>query len=507
MGFAITANQAEWDDFLDQVEEEPVPVVEGFELVGDAGLYAGLPPPVAGAPAAPAAPAPVPAAPIAMALPAAPVTTKPENMEERLFEALKRLSPIVSQAMVDALHTAQVYSEDVFHDIVDDSKNARLILARVAGIKFTDGQPDAAGAVPLAKLFNMWNGYHAKYDTDAAADSVTAKMLGMFIDAQKTLLHYERPNYYNVCEKSLSKITNDLEKHKFTVFDLDFVKCAIKDSRVPDANMDGVDGTDGQIMIWQGFENGAPVLVPRKEHQTYQKWKRQTKLYYPALQTVGNLQFPVKNKEGKVVPWFSETFLQEILARMDQFCFDAQAHNRLNYENGYQSERDFRSAIFDELRADPNNKSFDSVFKEIGRTQLRELFKYQSNQSIPRAIGAAGSDDGAGPRRRRGGGGGGGGRGGGDGGSKKAKGKGSQGGGKGKNARATPYQTTGNNKDCVKCSNGKPFYQSYKGVNFCVAYNRGECKKPNCQDWHFCSYIDCDKPWQKNLCKVVKHTY
>ena len=83
-----------------------------------------------------------------------------------------------------------------------------------------------------------------------------------------------------------------LESAKFTITELDLVKCAANDDRI-------ALNTNPQHMpalVLQGYDDlGRPVLVPRMDFQNYVKWKRQIERYYNSGRR--QLGVPVETQE------------------------------------------------------------------------------------------------------------------------------------------------------------------------------------------------------------------
>ena len=448
-------------------------------------------------------------------------THKPAAMTQALFDKFLTQKEVITKEMVDAMAQNKVLNEEMFHDIVTEKSQARVILARVANLPFADGQPTAPAAVPLAKLYQIWREMHLKYDTDKQeANELSQAQQNSMSAKQQELLRYTLPPYYTADKKYTGTLYTDYTTRKFTLTTLDKVKCDIMDDRVSDAVPSQPDDVP-EGMVFQGFDrDGSAIMISRKEFITFRKWERQCRLAYPAMQNVGNMVFLTKKKDaqgnetGEVIPWFSTSVLMWIMARLDQYVFDAAIHHRVNFANAKQGEIDFRAHMYDNLRLYHETKSWDDIFAESGHQQLKSLIQYQNNE-IPRAMPKANSvrydDDGVGPTRVR---------------TRKqkqktgAQKKGAKKGGQPQNAILTPYgfptgkqgkgakgysqpgHTDAQGRTVVQ---GKPFFYSYQGIEYCVKYNRGTCNDPKCPKWHCCNYIHCPQCDIPFACKSISH--
>ena len=227
-------------------------------------------------------------------------------------------------------------------------------------------------------------------------------------------------------------------------------------------------------------------------------------LYWYAFFFIGNAVHIVK-KDDIEVPWVSFSTILKIWAVMKQYVIEAVPSLRVPFKKAKQNEYEFRSECFQRLCHD-RTKSFEDVMNESGWNLLRNLFQYQENGTVMISDGAgAGGGGGSaslspGPgvqptikkwKGKKGGGKGGGG------GAAKGKGDGGKGSGQSK-----WQQWKAQKKGHVQCQ-GKPFWESYQGVKFCVAYNQNRpCPVPNCNQWHWCSHIECNKG---KSCKAINH--
>ena len=73
-------------------------------------------------------------------------THKPAAMTQALFDKFLTQKEVLTKEMVDAMAQNKVLNEEMFHDIVTEKSQARVILARVANLPFADGQPTAPAA-------------------------------------------------------------------------------------------------------------------------------------------------------------------------------------------------------------------------------------------------------------------------------------------------------------------------------------------------------------------------
>ena len=85
--------------------------------------------------------------------------------------------------------------------------------------------------------------------------------------------------------------------------------------------------------------SGALHFAPvKKKELSVPQGQRALFLMYKAIQWVGNSLFIPKTKDGKKILWSSQTVVDAILARFDQFVFHADQHCRKSFKNAIQDE-------------------------------------------------------------------------------------------------------------------------------------------------------------------------
>ena len=278
----------------------------------------------------------------------------------------------------------------------------------------------------------------------------------------------------------------------YEVDDLESVHCTMKDQRV------NLHDPQNKAMVLKGYTpSGDPIFAPMDEAQSYVKWCRALELYYYALFFVGNAVHVCKDEAGKEVPWMSLTTLFRIWALMKQYVIEAIPSLRVPFIKAKTHELEFRHECFNLLKQSAGKKTLDNVMEDWGWNALRNLFSYQNNGVVVQDHRDGDGRGHGGPK--------GGGHGGGHGNGNKGngnKGAGHKGNGnKGGVQKSIHKQGNGhgnggkgqqNRNGYVQCR-GKPFWESFQGTKYCVAYNQNRpCPVPNCNQWHWCSHIDCN---------------
>ena len=325
-------------------------------------------------------------------------------MDQRLANRLGQFNTVVSPAMIAALATNNVLTEEDYMDAatsVDDARKSFTLLAGLRLVKTDDVPPPAAGTVgevhatakmALGKLCRIWN--DIKLGVTESKDDANVTLGGTIQTqlSQSSMKHLRtiRHPYYTADDKTTAIVWQSLQSGKFTVHDLKTVRCKQGDDRIPL----NTGPKAAPAMVVAGYNNdGTPVLVPKQEMQNYWMWKRQHMLYYKCWQDCGNQAFPWERKKKDVpelgkpyrgtdedtkipVPWFGPSVYEAIFARFDQFVHDADLHHRVDWKDAAQAEKDFRTYMCDELREHHREMSFDMVFWAGGHGQLKDLLRY-----------------------------------------------------------------------------------------------------------------------------------
>lgn len=398
-----------------------------------------------------------------------------------------------------------IVDEESFYDVAAESPDdCRQILASCANLRIErNHRPNPMHHVPASKLAKIFHALHATHDHKASKDEhLSSNDLNRFTKRLKELVLFVFPLYFMADDGTLGRLRRTMVAGHYEVDDLESVHCTMKDQRV------NLHDPQNKAMVLKGYtSSGDPIFAPMDEAQSYVKWCRALELYYYALFFVGNAVHMCKDEGGKEIPWMSLTTLFRIWAIMKQYVIEAIPSLRVPFIKAKTHELEFRHECFNLLKQSAGQKTFDKVMEEWGWNALRNLFSYQNNGVV---VQDHRDGDGRGHGGLKGGGHGNG--------HKGNKGNGQKGnghkggvqkniqkqgnGGKGHGNGHGNGQGNGqqNRNGYVQCR-GKPFWESFQGKKFCVAYNQNRpCPVPNCDQWHWCSHIDCNKGKQCRAC-------
>ena len=392
---------------------------------------------------------------------------------------------------------------DTFYDVASETPDdARQILAELAGLCVAGQHRRARDHVPASKLVKIFNRMHLLHETkdDGKNDDITASTMSKFATRFAAVMQFTIATYFLADNGTLGKLRKTFLSGRYEVLSLDSVKCQMLDKRLKD----GAAQQQAQMQL-QGLNNGTLTFGAPKIDLGYIRWKRALELMWYAILFIGNAVHTEKDEAGNDIPWMSWTTHMRIWAAFKQFVIEAPALLMIPFVQAETLEYEFRMVIFDYIRK--YGGSFDNAMTKVGWIQLQTFFRYQNNNVAPppkRAHDGDGNDKP--PKKGKGGGGGnhnnnngGGGRN--NGGGQKQKGGGGKGGGRGSQRGSFPNRQKNGYAQCP----GKPFWDTFQGKKFCVAYNTNKrCPTPNCDQWHFCSYVDCDRGNGKN-CRACDH--
>ena len=188
-----------------------------------------------------------------------------------------------------------------------------------------------------------------------------------------TLMLFQIPLYMLADTKTLEDLRKSFMSGRYSVDDIDNVKCQIHDNRVKD----GAQKNTAQVI--KGV-NATGNLVIGNQQQNWismSKWVRCVELYWWAVLFIGNACHTVFNDKNEQIPWMSLTTFLEIWCAIKQYVIEASPDIMIPYRTARIAELEFRREVFGHLAK--YKQSFDETMEKFGRNELRRLFQYQTN--------------------------------------------------------------------------------------------------------------------------------
>ena len=438
------------------------------------------------------------------------------QMTRKLYDLLLT-EPAITASHRGYLAQNGIATERDYWQVGESKDAARDYIAKMAGIlKQRDGMFPAAQSMATSKMMGLWRSINLHYDPSAEKDTeVSARQVNRNWELAANAVGYELEEYFRASKRNVKQITSTLTTKKYEWPPLVSIKCEMTDPHVPDHQPQiGADDSDDPDLHFNGVMKDGSLHAKKKvKTQTPPQWRRAMDLRHRNIMTIGNALFPPKKVMVGLPPveklklWYSQGTLDFIINRYTRIVFDAAPSHRLDIKLAMEAEREFmehqnRHMIKDEC-------TFDEAFYDKGGKDLfTKIVNYTVNAPkvdyvamearIRKSVAAelsvkkprndpppAPRDPPPTPRETPG--------------DRRKKGK-----DRDRSGRVRTEPGKADSMGRVKCE-GKPFYASLEGTEYCIEYQWGRKCKCNGKKWHICNVVGCNKAHKKGVCRAENH--